>query len=87
MSSVRNRRHARGIEPTSVLQLVLRVEAEEVGRALSVIGARHLLVGVDDVRKAEAVPRCKCLHVVEGVLGIALGVIWHNGDRTDTDLA
>ena len=46
---VRNGRHPRGIESTAVLQLVLCVEAEEIGRALSVISARYFLGRVDNV--------------------------------------
>ena len=32
-------------------------------------------------------PRCERLHVVEGVLGIVLGVVWHDGDCPNPDLA
>ena len=39
---VRNGRHPRGIESTAVLQLVLCVEAEEIGRALSIVSAREV---------------------------------------------
>jgi hypothetical protein len=35
--------HARRVQPSTILQLVLRVETEKVGRALSVIGSRHFL--------------------------------------------
>ncbi len=41
------RLYARGIEPSTILQLILLVETEEVRRALSVIGSRHLLRLVD----------------------------------------
>ena len=37
------RLYARSIEPPAILQFVLRVEAEEIRRALSVIGSRDLL--------------------------------------------
>jgi hypothetical protein len=37
------------------LQLVLCVEAEEIGRALSVISARYFLGRVDNVGKGETV--------------------------------
>ena len=51
-TSIRDRRHARGIEPTAVLQFVLYIEAEEVGCALSAIGMRNLLGRVEDVGEA-----------------------------------
>jgi hypothetical protein len=54
-TSVRDRRHPRSIKATSVLQLVLGVEAEEIGCALSVIGACNFLGRVDNIRKREAV--------------------------------
>src|SRR5262249_8111609 len=73
------------IKATSVLQPILRVEAEEVGRALRAIGARHLLGRIDYVGKGEVVTLCERLHVVAGVLGIGLCVIWHDSDRTDAD--
>src|SRR5881227_629247 len=38
-ASVRDRRHPRSIKATSILQFVLCVEAEEIGCALSDIGA------------------------------------------------
>jgi hypothetical protein len=41
------------------LQLILRVEAEEVGRALSVIGACHFLGRIYNVGKTKAVMRVK----------------------------
>src|SRR5262249_3173818 len=51
---------------TSVLQLVLCVEAKEIGRALCTIGACHFLGRIDHVWKGEVVTLCECLHVVEG---------------------
>src|SRR5262245_41527015 len=84
---IRNGRHPRSIEATSVLQLVLCVEAEEIGRALWTIGACHFLGRIDHVWEGELVTLCERLHVVEGVLGIGFGVVWHDGDRPDADLA
>jgi hypothetical protein len=55
------------------------VEAEEVGRALSVIGSCYILRLIDDVRKGEAVLRSQRLHVVEGVLAVGRGVVRHDG--------
>jgi uncharacterized protein (DUF1810 family) len=37
------RRHARGIEPSAILEFVLCIKAEEIWRALSVIGSRQTL--------------------------------------------
>src|SRR5215469_17222671 len=78
-------RHPRSIKATAVLQLILCVEAEEVGRALSVIGACHFLGRIDNVGKAKAMMRCEGSHVVERVLRIGLSVVWHYGDCADTD--
>ena len=39
-----------GIETSAILQFVLRVEAEEIGCALSVINSRHLLCLVEHIR-------------------------------------
>src|SRR6516225_4406183 len=86
-TSVRDRRHTRGIEPTSILQLVPHVEAEEIGRALSVISACHFLGRVDNVGKREAVLRGECLHVIEGVLRVGVRVVWHYGNRANPDRA
>jgi len=55
---------ARGIEPTSILQLVLRVETEEVGRALSIIGASDFLRRINHVWKAKAVPHGERLQLI-----------------------
>ena len=41
-ASVRDGRHSRRIEATSVLQLILCIDAKEIGRALRAIGARPL---------------------------------------------
>ena len=82
---IRDRRHPRSIEATAVLQLFSCVEAEEIRRALCVIGACYFLGGVDNVRKGEAMPCGERLHVVEGVFGIGLSVVWHYGDCADTD--
>ena len=49
------RLYARGIEPTSVLQLVLCIETEKIGRALSVIGARDLLRRIDHIWESKTV--------------------------------
>ena len=86
-ASVRDGRHSRRIETTLVLQLILCIETEEIGRALRALGARHFLGRIDHVGKSEAMPRCERLHVVEGVLGIVLGVVWHDGDCPNPDLA
>jgi hypothetical protein len=64
-ASVRDQRGARSIEPTSVLQLVLRVESKEVGCALSIIGARDLLRLIDHVREGKAVLGGEQLHLFE----------------------
>src|SRR5262249_1452100 len=74
-------------EPTSILQLVLCVEAEEIGCALSIIIACDFLGRIDNVGKREVVLRGESLHVVEGVLRIGVGVVWHDGDRADPDFA
>ena len=68
--------HSRRIETTLVLQLILCIETEEIGRALRAIAARHFLGRIDHVGKGKAMPRCERLDVVEGVLGIILGVVW-----------
>src|SRR6516162_7182194 len=75
---ISDRRHPRSIKAAAVLQLILRVEAKEIGRALSVISACHFLGGIDHVRKSEIVTRRERSHVVEGVLGIGLSVVRHN---------
>src|SRR5215472_18819085 len=82
---MRDRRHPRSIEATAVLQLSLCVEAEEIRRALCVIGAYHFLGGIDSVRKGEVMPCGERLHVVEGVFRIGLSVVWHYGDCADID--
>jgi hypothetical protein len=64
----------------------LRVEAEEIRRALSVIGSRHILCFVDDIGKGKAVLRRERLHVVEGVFVVGLGVVRHDSNCADTDL-
>ena len=51
------------------------------------IGERHFLSGIDHVRKREVVTRSERFHVVEGVLDILVGVVWHYGNRSNTDLA
>src|SRR5215469_6707721 len=79
--------HPRRIKATAVLQLILRVEAEKVGRTLRVIGACHFLGRIYNVGKAKTVMRSEGSHVVEGVLGIGRSVVWHDGDRPDADLA
>src|SRR6516164_1261843 len=84
---ISDRRHPRSIKAAAVLQLILRVEAEEVGRTLRGIGACHFLGRIYNVGKAKTVMRCERSHIVEGVLGIALSVVWHDGDRPDADLA
>ena len=71
---------------TAVLQLVLCVEAEEIGCALSIVSARQFLARINHVGKGKAVLRRERLHVVEGVLGIALGVVWHDGNCPDANL-
>ena len=86
-ASVRDGRHSRRIEATSVLQLILCIDAEEIGRALRAIGARHFLGRIDHVGEGEAMPRCERIHVVEGVLRTVLGVVWHGGDCPNPDLA
>jgi hypothetical protein len=78
---------ARGIEPAAILQLVLCVEAEEVGRALRAIGSRHILGRIDHVGKGEGVLGGERLHVVEGVLAIGAGFVGHDRDRANADLA
>jgi hypothetical protein len=76
-----HQRHARRIETPAILQFVLRIEAEEVGRALGAIGVRHLLCLIDNVRrKGEAMLPCECRHIFNGIRAIRLGVIWHDGD-------
>src|SRR3974390_1467773 len=80
-------RGARGIEATSILQFVLRVETKEIGCALSTIGASDFLHRIDHVWEDKAVPRGECLHVVERVLRIGLGIIWHDRNCADSDLA
>lgn len=70
-ASVGNQRSARGIEPTSILQLVFHVETKKIGRALSIIGTSDFLRRIDHVWEDKAVPRGECLHVVERVLGYA----------------
>src|ERR1700731_556160 len=57
--------HARRVQPSTILQLVLRVESEKVGRALSVISSRHFLRLIDNVGKGEAVLQGERLHVIE----------------------
>ena len=68
------------------MQRVLRIEAEEIGRALSVIGSRHVLRLVDNVGDGEAMLRRELFHIVEGVLGVGHGIIRHDGDRADANL-
>ena len=63
--------HSRRIETTLVLQLILCIETEEIGRALRATSWVVSIVG-----KGETMPRCERLDVVEGVLGIILGVVW-----------
>src|ERR1700750_195526 len=46
--------HTRGIEPATVLQLVIGVEAKEIRRALRTIGACDLLGVVDHARQGAA---------------------------------
>jgi hypothetical protein len=83
----RHEAHAGGIEAAAVLQLVARVEAEEIGRALRVIGAPHRLRLVDHIGEGEAVPLREQLHVVEGIRGIVSGIVGHDGDRADAERA
>ena len=87
MPGVYGGRHVRRIEPSAILQLVLRIEVEEVRRALSVIGSRNLLRLVNHVGEAKAVLARECLHILERVLAVGLCVVWHDGDSPDTDLA
>ena len=48
-AGIGQQRRARRIEPPAILQFVLRVEAEEVGRTLGTIHARHLLRFINNV--------------------------------------
>jgi hypothetical protein len=84
---IRHGLYARGIQPSAILQLVLRVETEKVGRALSVISSRHLLRLIDDIGKGEAVLRGERLHVVEGVLAVSRSIVGHDRDGADANLA
>jgi hypothetical protein len=78
---------ARRVQPSAILQLVLRVEAEKVGRTLRVVGSRHFLRLIDDVGKGEAVLRGKRLHVVKGVLTVCRRIVRHDRNRADADIA
>src|SRR5262249_52057905 len=65
----------------------MHVESKKVGRALSAIGSCHLLCLIDHIGECEPVLRCERFHVVEGVLAIGLGVVGHDGDRANANLA
>jgi hypothetical protein len=67
--------HARRVQPSTILRLVLRVETEKVGRALSVISSRHFLRLIDNVGKGETVLQGERLHIVEWVLSIGRDVL------------
>ena len=67
-AGIGQQRRARRIEPSAILQFVLLIEAEEVGRALGTIGARKLLRLIDNVGKGKAMISREHLHIVEGVL-------------------
>jgi hypothetical protein len=47
-AGIGHQRRARRIEPPAILQLVLRVEAEEVGRALGAVGLAWLYSSVEE---------------------------------------
>src|SRR5271167_3793423 len=78
-TGVRDRCRARGVKPSTILQLVLCVETKEIGRALSAVRARYLLRLVDYVGEGESMLGRKRLHVVEGVLAVHRGIIRHDG--------
>jgi hypothetical protein len=86
-TGIRDRCGARRVEPSPILQLVPCVEAKEVGRALSAVGACYLLRFVDRVGERKTMLCRKSLHVVKGVLSVGRGVIRHDGDCADAYLA
>jgi PAS domain-containing protein len=74
-----------GVEAAAVLELEVRVVAEEVRRADGAVGARHFLCPVVQVGEREAPLARLLLQVLERVLGVVLGVV--RADRDDTDPA
>ena len=63
------------VELAAIRQLHPGVVQEEVGRAGSMVGARHLLRLVVEVGKQEAQPQRLLLHVVRRILGMRRNVI------------
>ena len=79
-------RRAGGIQAPAILQLEIAVEAEEIRRAHRVVGARHVLRLVPQVREGKAQVPCHALHVVERVLRIVGGIVRADRHRADAVL-
>ena len=56
-AGIGDRRYARGIEPPAILQFVLRIKAEEIGRALGAVDARDVLCFVNNIGNVKALRR------------------------------
>jgi hypothetical protein len=79
----RRRTRAALIKATPVFELAIRVIAEEVGRADSVIGSCHRLIFVVQIRKRKPMRLREALHGLERVLGVGISVV--GADRRETD--
>src|SRR6516162_5554936 len=67
----RRRRSAPLVEPSTVFELQIAIEAEEVGRADRAVDAGNFLAFVVQVGKREVVTLGEFSHLREGVLRIA----------------
>ncbi len=79
----RRQRRAAFIQAATVFELLIFIVAEEVGRADRAEGARCRLRFVVKIGKGEIAQLCELRHILEGVFGIAYGVIGANCCETN----
>ena len=69
------------VDAAVVDELAIPIEDEDVGRACGVVGARDLLALVVEVREGESLVGRPLLHLIEGVVGVLVGVVGADGHQ------